>query len=157
MKKIKSMLLLFVCTSFLEIYGSQSSRHPLFLSSRQYDFYGYRLSDQKPIIKAIYSKYDEKRWLSPIEVAVAGLQEDAVRYILTKAIITGQHLEMNKAFEIGSKIQLRTMNPKIKERFDDMQFLLSASLVQDVSEPRVPLESIIVSKNRRTLTKNLKK
>ncbi len=151
------MLLLFVCTSFLEIYGSQSNKNGLILSSSQYNFYGYRLPDENPMIRAIYSKQGENRWLSPIEVAAAGLQEKSVKRILAKAIATGQHLQMNKAFEIASKIQLRTSNPKRKEQFDDMQLLLTASLVQDVSEPVVPLKSIIASKNRRTLTKNRKK
>ncbi len=118
MKQIKLMFILFVCVSFSEIYGSESHQLELFISTSEYDFYGYKRLHQKPIITDLYCKGDEKRWLSPIELAVVGLQEDTIRKLLTKAIATGEHLEMNKAFEIASQIQAKTINSKRKQQFD---------------------------------------
>jgi hypothetical protein len=153
MKQIKLMFLFFVCISFLEIYGSQSNQLQLFISTSEYDFYGYKRLHQKPLIMHVYFKGNQNRWLSPIEIAVIGLQENTIKKLLTQAIATGEHLEMNKAFQIASQIEARTIDPKRKQQFNDIQLLLCASLVQDVSEPTVPLRSIILSKKRRNLTK----
>ena len=137
--KIKIKFFLVFCASFLEIYASQSNKQQLLLSSRRYDMYGYKTSKQKSVITAVYSNDpSEQRWLTPIEIAVVSFNLAELKRILSNAIASDEHLEMNKAFQISHKIQVSTNNSeRIKERCEQMQFLLTASLVQDVSEPTI--------------------
>ena len=63
MKQIKLMFIVFVCASFLEIYACQPNQLQLFISTPEYDFYGYKRLHQKPLIMHVYSKGNEQRWL----------------------------------------------------------------------------------------------